>query len=82
MALIDKLGRKPLLIAGLLGVVVSMSMCAYGFKQATYQLTEASVANMSEEIPTQQLQPLVGKVFDNDLDYKNALICTVGRTNV
>lgn len=79
MLLIDKLGRKPLLIAGLMGVVISMSMCAYGFKQASYQLTTESVAQLSDEIPAAQLQPLVGKVFDNDLDYKNALIAELGQ---
>ncbi|NKF51403.1 sugar porter family MFS transporter [Shewanella sp. WXL01] len=36
MLLIDRLGRKPLMIIGLIGVTVSMSVCAYGFSQAQY----------------------------------------------
>ena len=73
MALIDKLGRKPLLIMGLAGVVISMSVCAYGFKQATYELTAESVMEMSEQVEVEKLRPLLGVTFDNDLDYKNAL---------
>lgn len=34
MLLIDKVGRKPLMLAGLVGVCISMSVCAYGFSQA------------------------------------------------
>ena len=44
MVLIDRLGRKPLLIAGLTGIIVSMSLVSYGFGQATYTLTETSVS--------------------------------------
>lgn len=40
MALIDRLGRKPLLVAGLAGVMLSMSLSAWGFHQASYRLSQ------------------------------------------
>ena len=78
MALIDKIGRKPLLVMGLAGVLISMSVCAYGFKQATYMLTDETVAELNEQVDTEVLQPLVGQTFDNDLEYKHALIALLG----
>lgn len=35
MLLIDLIGRKPLMIVGLLGIFVSMTICAYGFSQSS-----------------------------------------------
>ena len=43
--LIDKMGRRPLLLIGTAGVAVSLLLCAYGFNNATYQLS----ANQIEE---------------------------------
>jgi MFS transporter, SP family, arabinose:H+ symporter len=47
---IDKLGRKPLLLGGLAGIAICMSLLAYGFGQATYQLTEETSRNLPKEI--------------------------------
>ena len=38
IALIDRWGRRPLLLVGLSGIALSMALCTYGFAQATYQL--------------------------------------------
>ena len=73
MALIDKMGRKPLLMLGLAGVLVSMSIAAYGFGQATYQLTDEAVASLPEAVEDTRLQPLVGITYTDDVAYKNAL---------
>jgi MFS family permease len=79
MTFIDKLGRKPLLVMGLAGVIISMSICAYGFKQATYELTPATVAKLSVNVEQQDLQAIIGVTYDNDLDYKEALIENLGQ---
>lgn len=78
MIFIDRLGRKPLLIAGLTGVVISMSVCAYGFKQATYQLTADDLPQLVEVVDAEAIQPMIGTLYDNDLDYKNALKDALG----
>ena len=79
MALIDKLGRKPLLSIGLVGVVISMSLCAYGFYTATYTLTAESVAAI-EGFDTSRVEALIGQTFTSDVAFKNALISTLGDT--
>lgn len=78
MVLIDKLGRRPLLIGGLIGVVISMSICAYGFKQASYTLTSETIQPLEEVVDTSKLMPLNNVTFSNDLDYKNAVIAVLG----
>ncbi len=80
MLLIDRLGRKPLLIAGLAGVFISMSICAYGFKQATYVLDAEDLVQLEQTVDVEKLQSLVNVTYDNDLDYKNALIEQLGET--
>lgn len=40
MFLIDRLGRKPLLIIGSIGIMVSLSLAGYAFKTAKYSITD------------------------------------------
>ena len=78
MAVIDKLGRKPLLLIGLIGVAISMTICTIGYSMATYQLTSADLAVLSEVLKHDMLKPLVDQVFTNDVDFKNAVIGIIG----
>ncbi|WP_371373610.1 sugar porter family MFS transporter [Thalassotalea aquiviva] len=76
MVLIDKIGRKPLLVVGLTGVFLSMSLCYYGFSNATYQLTEKNVAQIS--LPAETLAPVLNQQYNDDLAFKDALKQTLG----
>lgn len=76
MLLIDKLGRKPLMIAGLAGVFLSMSLCFYGFSNATYKLSEESLAKV--EITHAELIPLLDVEYQDDLAFKAALKDSLG----
>lgn len=78
IALVDKLGRKPLLSFGVAGIAVFMFILAAGFHSATYSLSADSIANLPASINQEQLLPLQGQVFDNDILYKQALISAVG----
>jgi len=78
IAFIDKWGRKPLLIFGVSGVAVCMFLLAYGFNDATYQLSEESIELLPEEVDRAALAPLIGQSFSSDLSYKQALIETLG----
>lgn len=83
MMTIDRLGRKPLLIVGLSGVVLSMAVCAYGFKQATYTLTESDIQTLSaehESLTASQLQLLKDVKFESDVAFKNALANTLSES--
>ena len=48
IALIDRWGRRPLLLVGLSGIAISMALCTYGFSQATYELKSESVAQIQQ----------------------------------
>lgn len=74
MLLIDRIGRKPLLVIGMSGIATMMLLLAWGFHSATYELSEQDIAAM--EIPAEiQLQAagLAGITFQNDVQFKNAV---------
>ena len=52
--LIDRMGRRPLLLIGTAGIAVSLLICAYGFNQATYQLNEKDI-NQFEFLNSEKL---------------------------
>jgi sugar porter (SP) family MFS transporter len=78
MLLIDKLGRKPLMLIGLAGVFISMSIASYGFHNASYQLTETSIQSIESQEHRNKLMPILGQTFSNDVSFKNATIELLG----
>ena len=72
MLVIDRFGRRPLLIAGLVGIAVSMAVTAYGFSKATYTLNLETATYLSASEKT-ALKPLEGKTYDSDLAFKAAV---------
>ena len=70
MLLIDKLGRKPLMLIGLAGVMVSMSMAAIGFNQATYKLTASSIEVIESIEVKNKVQPMLDTLYQSDLAFK------------
>ncbi len=80
MLTIDRFGRKPLLLLGLLGVFVSMSVTAYGFHTATYEMPADRAAEFAEQFDAPELAAIGGIRFDNDLEFKGALIDIIGRS--
>ncbi|MCG8462355.1 MAG: MFS transporter [Holophagales bacterium] len=78
MASIDRVGRKPLLVAGLVGVLVSMSISAYGFSRAHYRLSGAEAASLAVELEAPALEGLADITYRDDLAYKAALRVVLG----
>lgn len=78
MAVIDRLGRRPLMLIGVAGVVLSMFLLAYEFGGATYTLSESAVSSLPAEVDQTALSSLVGQSFDNDVAYKEALAGALG----
>ena len=77
MVLIDKMGRRPLLIVGLAGIAISLSLCAYEFNQATYQLNSNKMVGLNAEL-VEKLQPIVDKSFDSDVTFKSIIKERIG----
>ncbi len=81
MALIDRLGRKPLLLIGVAGVAISMFIAAYGFSQATYTLTQDALTALPAEMNQSGMSTLVGKTFTDDVSFKTAVIDVLGQAD-
>ena len=54
-----------------------MLLCAYGFNQATYELNSEDIAQF-QNIDTKNLEGVIGKKYDNDLDFKNEMKSLLG----
>lgn len=77
MLLIDRMGRRPLLLIGTAGVAVSLLFCAYGFNGATYQLSKTQIESFEFE-EASQLLSIQDKKYENDLDFKNEIKSILG----
>lgn len=77
MYLIDKLGRRPLLLVGTFGIAFSLLLCAYGFKSATYKLTNDKIETLSFE-GAEKLKSIANKEYPFDVDFKNELKTILG----
>jgi SP family arabinose:H+ symporter-like MFS transporter len=60
------------LLIGTAGIAVSLLVCAYGFNEATYQLSKEKI-NQLEFSDSQKLIPFANKLYDNDVEFKNEL---------
>jgi len=75
--LIDRLGRKPLLVGGLAGIAVSMIVLAYGFWSASYTLSPDMIDTLPEAVST-GLASIAGQTYGSDLAFKAAIDGAVG----
>ncbi|MDM3870032.1 sugar porter family MFS transporter [Porticoccus sp. W117] len=75
--LVDKLGRKPLLVWGLSGIAVFMCLLAYGFHTATYVLSEQAIQSLPEQI-VHQVAHLNGVIHGDDISFKAAILQALG----
>jgi len=78
IALIDRIGRKKLLVNGVAGIAVCMFLLSYGFSSATYSLTSTAIDQLPGTIDRVQLRQIENLVFDDDLGYKQAITQTLG----
>ena len=75
--LIDRMGRRPLLLVGMSGIAISLLLCAYSFNQATYQLSAAEV-NSFENIDTYKLAEFQDVTYESDVAFKNDIKAAIG----
>lgn len=81
MLLIDRVGRRPLLCAGLAGITLCMFTLAYGFGSATYTLDAAARAELPAAINQQQIEEVVGTSYDSDVAFRSAVSAAIGADN-
>ncbi len=78
MALIDKLGRRPLLGFGLTGIAVCMLTLAYGFGAASYTLDQDAIDGLPAEIDRVQIAEVTDTTYESDIDFREAVSAAVG----
>lgn len=78
MAMIDKLGRRPLLGFGLSGIAVCMLLLSYGFSSATYTLDADDLGNLPAAIEQEQLTGLIGETFNDEIAFREAVAAAIG----
>ena len=77
MIVIDRIGRRPLMLVGMAGIAISLLCCAYGFKKATYELTESKIATLDEDI-RQSLSGFTAQVYTSDVEFKRDMKAALG----
>ena len=75
--LIDKMGRRPLLLIGTAGIALSLLLCSFGFSKATYKLTHSDISNLSFP-SSDKLELLADKSYSSDVEFKNDLKSILG----
>jgi sugar porter (SP) family MFS transporter len=78
IALIDRLGRRPLLGAGLVLIAACMLLLAYGFGSATYTITPALIESLPGDAGAEALLPMVDQVFHSDVEFRAAITAVLG----
>ncbi|MDX2415818.1 MAG: sugar porter family MFS transporter [Bacteroidales bacterium] len=78
MWLIDRIGRKILLIIGLSGIIISMSLLSIAFGSSTYYIDESKDQQLQEIDNTVNWSDLTNISYDSDLKFKNALAQVAG----
>ena len=78
LLLVDKIGRRPMIIGGMLWVVLSLGIAYAGFKTATYTLTKAAISEMTQIKNSDRLNSMIDIEYDSDIALKKALIESLG----
>ncbi|MBP7506585.1 MAG: sugar porter family MFS transporter [Prolixibacteraceae bacterium] len=75
MGLIDKIGRKMLLIIGFTGIFISMAILSFSFASATYQIDMQSITSL---LPGTDWSSIQGIVYNSDIEFRTAIENLIG----
>ncbi len=78
LVLVDKMGRRPMIIWGMVWIIASLAVCSYAFKQARYTISESTIVEMSEVPNIEKLGALAGVEYEDDIAFKNAIKGALG----
>jgi|WetSurSiteA1Bulk_404760.scaffolds.fasta_scaffold02688_2 MFS family permease len=94
MFLIDRLGRKPLLIIGSIGIMISLSIAGFAFKSAKYSISDngrvkilQEASSNKESVPADLtilengLNNLANKAYDSELAFFKDVKKEIGAGN-
>ena len=78
LAFIDKIGRRPMFLGGLIAAAFFLLLSWYGFSQATYQLSADQIASFGSSLDINALKPMAGMAFESDVLFKAELVKNLG----
>ena len=78
LMLIDKVGRRPMILWGMVWIIASLSLCSYGFSKARYTVTEQAITEMTEIPNANRLSSIANVEYKNDIEFKEAIKATIG----
>lgn len=73
LLLVDKLGRRPLIIWGMVWIIASLTLCSVAFKEARYVITAEDVEGLVGLENPEQLNALIEVEFSHDIEFKTAV---------
>jgi MFS family permease len=85
LGLIDKLGRRPLLMIGTMVMAISLFINAWTFYSADYKLTQRSFAQLETEIPgalLADLKALENTTYVTEIEFKTAIEDHIGADRI
>lgn len=77
MYLIDRIGRKPLILKGIAGIALRLLLYSLGFSQASYKLTLQDISKFKFE-NSRNLIPFADKIHENDVTCKEKMKTILG----
>lgn len=78
LMLVDKVGRRPMILWGMVWIIASLGVCSWGFKNARYNLPETAISEITEISNPERLNSIVGIEYDSDIKFKEAVKAAVG----
>lgn len=78
LSLVDRIGRRPMIIGGMVWIIISLGVCTYGFKTADYSISKEHITELTEIANAERLNVLVGKSYESDIEFKQALSDAIG----
>ena len=78
MSLIDRVGRRPLLGFGLVGIAVCMLTLSYGFGAATYTLDQQDIEQLPASIERTELATIANVTYESDVEFRTAAYAAIG----
>jgi len=81
LLLVDKLGRRPLIIWGMVWIILSLGICYYGFSTARYTIENDAIIELTEINNAERLDAIAGIEYESDIAFKKALEETLGEVD-
>jgi len=77
MRLIDHIGRKSLLVIGIVGIIICHLVVAFSFTGAKYSIDNESIAKLKTNVSTElmeKIEPLKDKLYNSKKAYLDELV--------